>query len=229
MAKPEVGIFDILKRTPQKPVKLGIVFIVTISLICISASKVNAQGCNETEWNNISKKYNLEEQFSKMQEVVDTSPLNQALYNQLTIRYEQSLTLAGRECDAIGADIATQLNEKTKELESIHNETQAVEEEKRKIEEEERKMLWMDYERAAQNYIPIDTATSMPSPTAKPFIPYKAVKAVFLTPTPTVTPTATPSATMTPTPTKRPPLKAKMNNHNLFQTIIRFFRDLFYI
>lgn len=73
------------------------------------------------------------------------------------------------------------------------------------------------------------TATPMPSPTAKPYIPYKAVKAVFSTLSPTFTPTATPSATKTPIPTKRPPLKAVENNHNLFQTIIRFFKDLFYI
>ena len=130
--------------------KLGIVFIVTISLISFSSNKVNAQGCNATEWDNISKKYNLDEQFSKMQEVIDTSPLNQTLYNQLKTQYEQSLTLAGRDCDAIGAYKAVQLNEKTTELESIRSEIQAVEEEKRKINEEERKLQLMDYEKAMQ-------------------------------------------------------------------------------
>jgi hypothetical protein len=151
--------------------KLGIVFIVTISLISFFSNKVNAQGCYATEWDNISKKYNLEEQFSRMQDITDqmgsiatdasdfsksvdytTFSSLQFQLESLKNQYDQALALAGRECDVIGADRAVQLNEKTTELESIRSEIQAVEEEKRKINEEERKLQLMDYEKAMQNY-----------------------------------------------------------------------------
>jgi hypothetical protein len=56
-------------------------------------------------------------------------------------------------------------NEKTSELESIRSEIQEVEEEKRKINEEERKLLWMDYERAVQNYDKAPQSTPLPTPT----------------------------------------------------------------
>jgi hypothetical protein len=73
------------------------------------------------------------------------------------------------------------------------------------------------------------TATPLPTPTIKAYQQYKSVMRVFSTPTPSLTPTATPSATMTPIPTKKPALKAVENNNNLFQSIIRFFKNIFHL
>ena len=107
--------------------------------------------CGETEWNNLSQKYNLEEQFFKIQEVIDTSPFNQTLYNNLKGQYDQSVSLAERECDAIGADKADQLKIEQMKLDSYSSEIHSLEERKRQLEDEERKLLWMEYERALEN------------------------------------------------------------------------------
>ena len=164
--------------------KLGIVFIITISLVVFSQEKVNAQSCGATEWNNISQKYGLGGMLSRKQDIInqmgaiatDASDLSKSVdyttfsslqiqHDSLKRQYDQALTLAERECDAIGADKATQLNEKTAELESIRSEIHAVEEEKRKINEEERKLRWMDYERAVENYDRVIQNVPLPTPT----------------------------------------------------------------
>lgn len=70
------------------------------------------------------------------------------------------------------------------------------------------------------------TATQMPTPTVRTYIPYKAVKGAYFTPTPTLEPTTTPSATKVPVPTKALSLKPARQNLNLFQRVIQFFQNI---
>jgi hypothetical protein len=98
----------------------------------ITLGNANANNsCNEAEWNNISQKYRLSELLSREQDIInqmgaiatDASDLSKSVdyttFSSLQIQrdslkrqYDQALTLAERECDAIGADRAAQLNEK---------------------------------------------------------------------------------------------------------------------
>lgn len=96
--------------------------------------------CNTAEWESLSKKYGLEELFSKMQKVIDSSPFNQTFYNLLKSQYDQSTTLAERECFAIGADRASQRNFERMQLEFYNSQIQAEQERIKQLEEEEQRI-----------------------------------------------------------------------------------------
>lgn len=74
---------------------------------------IYAQGCGQTEWNTIKSKYRIEEQFFKMQEVVNSTPFNQALYDSLKAEYDQSFRMAERECDSLKTNKTNQPNDTT--------------------------------------------------------------------------------------------------------------------
>jgi hypothetical protein len=71
------------------------------------------------------------------------------------------------------------------------------------------------------------TATPLPTPTTKPYIPYKTLNIVRFTPTPTLVPTASPSAANIPIPTKHHPHPPARQKPNVFQIIVRFFQNIF--
>lgn len=73
--------------------------------------------CNLEEWKSLSQKYSLENIFFQLQNIIDNSDSNyffQIQYNAVKNQYDSALNLAERECEALGADRASQQNyEKT--------------------------------------------------------------------------------------------------------------------
>ncbi len=96
--------------------------------------------CGEAEWNNLSKKYGVEELFFKMQEVINNSPFNQTLYNLLNSQYQQADSLAKRDCYNIGADKFYQKNFERMQLEVYNNQIEESQKRIEEIKEEENKL-----------------------------------------------------------------------------------------
>ncbi len=96
--------------------------------------------CNTSEWNNLSSKYGLEELFSKMQGIIDTSPFNQTLYNLFKNQYDQASTLAERECFAIGADRVSQQNYEKMQSDFYNNQIKTEQDKLVQLEQEKQKL-----------------------------------------------------------------------------------------
>lgn len=77
------------------------------------ACKNYKYSCNLEEWKSLSQKYSLENLFSQLQSIIDNSGSNyffQIQYNAVKNQYNSALSLAERECEALGADRASQQN-----------------------------------------------------------------------------------------------------------------------
>lgn len=75
------------------------------------ACKNYKYSCNLEEWKSLSQKYSLENLFSQLQNIIDNSGSNyffQIQYNAVKNQYDSAFSLAGRECEALGADRAGQ-------------------------------------------------------------------------------------------------------------------------
>lgn len=125
---------NVLKRVSFTLLSL----VVTLLLVSTAQASTN---CSQQEWSSISSKYDLEGQFHKMQQVIETTPFNQTLYNVLNGQYNQSLTAADRECAAIGKDRADQIQIEQKMAQESNDRIRAEEERMRKEEDRIQKMI----------------------------------------------------------------------------------------
>lgn len=99
--------------------------------------------CTLEEWGGLSQKYELEDIYFQLQDITEkmlSNPLLQIQYNALKDQYDLALSLAERECRALGADRADQQNYERMKLE-FYNEQIEIERDKlAQLEEEERKL-----------------------------------------------------------------------------------------
>ncbi|MFA7385806.1 MAG: hypothetical protein WCZ99_02590 [Candidatus Paceibacterota bacterium] len=107
--------------------------------------------CNQAEWDNLSKKYEIEDLLSKMREIINEmdkliyskSPQKTELdilikrYNLYESQYEIALMLAEGQCYAIGSDRAYKNNFERMQLEFYNNQ---LEESQKKIEESQKRI-----------------------------------------------------------------------------------------
>ncbi|MFA5360339.1 MAG: hypothetical protein WC349_05320, partial [Patescibacteria group bacterium] len=114
--------------------------------------------CNAIEWNNLSKKYNLDELSFKIKDIVDKMAVIskdvadfsksidyttfyslQFQHDALKKQYDQAFTITERECFAIGADRVSQKNLERMQLEFYNNQIQTEQNKLKQIEEDRQK------------------------------------------------------------------------------------------
>lgn len=107
------------------------------------ACKNYKDSCNLEEWKNLSQKYNLENLFSQLQNIIDNSDSNyffQMQYDAVKNQYDSGLNLAERECEALGADRASQQNYEKMQSDFYNTQIKTEQDKLTQLEQEKQKL-----------------------------------------------------------------------------------------
>lgn len=107
------------------------------------ACKNYKYGCNAEEWKSLSQKYNLENLFSQLQNIIDNSDSNyffQIQYDSVKNQYDFGLNLTERECEALGADRASQQNYERMQSDFYNTQIKAEQDKLAQLEQEKQRL-----------------------------------------------------------------------------------------